>query len=85
MPIPAEDRISASDSHVTWNTRSFVKLCKRAKDEGLVAGIVHSHPGGLDGFSTQADENELDPFRLLQNRNGDGAQLVSMIQVGEAL
>jgi hypothetical protein len=62
-----------------------VRLCKRAKEEGLIAGIVHSHPGGPDGFSTQDDANERELFQLLRNRNGDDAQLVSMIQVGDAV
>ena len=36
LPIPEEDKISASRRHVTWSTASYVKLLKRAKDEGLV-------------------------------------------------
>lgn len=85
ISIPPEDRVSASAQHVTWSTRSFVRLCKRAKEEGLIAGIVHSHPGGLDGFSMQDDANERELFQLLRNRSGDDARLVSMIQVGDAL
>lgn len=83
IPIPDEDRISASERHVTWNTKSFVNLCRRAKEEQLVPGIVHSHPGGFNGFSVQDDANELDLFNLLRNRNGDDVELVSLIQVGE--
>ncbi len=85
IKIPDDDHISASARHVTWNTRSFVKISKRAKEENLIPGIVHSHPGGFDAFSEQDDINELDLYRLLRNRNGIGAQMVSMIQVGEAL
>ena len=36
--------MSSSERHVTWSTASYVKLLKRAKDEGLVPGIVHTHP-----------------------------------------
>ena len=81
IPIPDEDRVSASERHVTWNTKSFVNLCRRAKEEQLIPGIIHSHPDGLDGFSIQDDGNELDLFNLLRNRNGGGVQLVSMVQV----
>ena len=85
IPIPDEDKISSSKRHVTWNTKSFVGLCRRAKEEQLVLGIVHSHPGGFDRFSVQDDKNELDLFTLPRNRNGNGAELVSIIQVGEPL
>ena len=30
IAIPREDRIDASDKHVTWNTNSFAQLCRRA-------------------------------------------------------
>lgn len=36
IAIPHEDRVDASDKHVTWNTNSFAQLCRRAKEEGLV-------------------------------------------------
>lgn len=85
IPIPDEDKVSASDRHVTWNTKSFVALCRRAKEEGLIPGIVHSHPGGFDGFSGQDDRNEFDLFTLLRNRNGKDSELVSLVQVGDAL
>ncbi|MBO9395088.1 ThiF family adenylyltransferase [Shimia sp. R9_2] len=85
IPIPDEDRVSASDRHVTWRTKSFVNLCRRAKEEQLIPGIVHSHPGGFDGFSKQDDKNELELFTLLRNRNGEGVELVSMVEVGGTL
>jgi len=83
LPIPHEDAISASHLHVTWNTASFVRLLKRAKDEGLVAGIVHAHSGGPPLFSEQDDRNERELMRLAQNRNGIEASLVSVLLTGE--
>ncbi|BBL77507.1 ThiF family adenylyltransferase [Methylomagnum ishizawai] len=82
VPIPPEDAVSASDRHITWNTASFVRLLKRAKEEGLVAGIVHAHPGGPPRFSDQDDRNERELVRLALNRNGDGASLVSVLLTG---
>lgn len=69
-PIPQRDRISASDRHVTWSTTSFVHLLRKAKDNGLVPAIIHSHPNGPAAFSDQDDRNERDLARLAQNRNG---------------
>lgn len=83
IPIPAEDMISASGQHITWSTRSFVRLCRQAKEQGLVAGIVHSHPTGLPRFSDQDDRNERELYRLARNRNGEGTQLVSLLRVGQ--
>ena len=86
VPIPDEDRVSASAEHVTWGTASFVRLCKRAKEEGLVPAVVHSHPGGFDRFSEQDDRNERDLHMLARNRNrGAPTELLSVVQVGDAL
>lgn len=85
IPIPQEDRVDASDKHVTWNTNSFAQLCRRAKEEGLVPAIVHNHPGGFDGFSDQDDRNERDLFTMARNRNGEETRLVSVVQVGDGL
>jgi ThiF family/Prokaryotic homologs of the JAB domain len=85
IAIPTEDRVDASIKHVTWNTNSFAQLCRRAKEEGLVPAIVHSHPRGFDGFSAQDDHNERDLFTMARNRNGEGTRLVSVVQVGDSL
>lgn len=85
IAIPQEDRVDASDTHVTWSTNSFAKLCRRAKEEDLVPAIIHSHPGGFDGFSSQDDRNERDLFIMARNRNGEGTRLVSVVQVGDSL
>ena len=79
LPIPGEDAVSASGRHVTWSTASYVKLLKRAKDEGLVPGIVHTHACGPAQFSGQDDRNEKDLLQLARNRNGDDASLVSIL------
>ncbi|MCB1357230.1 MAG: ThiF family adenylyltransferase [Maritimibacter sp.] len=85
IAIPLEDRVNASHKHVTWSSNSFAQLCRRAAAEGLVPAIVHSHPGGFDGFSAQDDRNERDLFIMARNRNGSRARLVSIVQVGDDL
>ena len=82
-PVPSEDAISASERHVTWSTASYVKLLKRAKDEGLVPGIVHTHPRGPARFSAQDDRNEKDLLQTARNRNGDQAALISVLLAGD--
>ena len=82
LAIPYEDQVSASNQHVTWSTMSFVRLLKRAKDEGLVAGIVHAHPCGPARFSEQDDRNEHELVRLAQNRNSSGEALLSILLTG---
>ena len=82
-PIPNEDMISASERHVTWSTASYVKLLKRAKDEGLLPGIVHAHPCGPPQFSDQDDRNERDLLQAARNRNGNRAALLSVLLTGD--
>lgn len=79
LPIPHADEVSASAQHVTWSTSSFVRLLRRAKDEGLIAGIVHAHPYGPSRFSDQDDRNEQELARLARNRNGKEAALLSVL------
>ena len=82
--IPEVDLVSADDRHVTWRTDGFVALISRAKREGLVPAIVHTHPGGSPRFSEQDDRNEPDLHRLVTNRNGPGMPLASILLSGEA-
>ncbi|WP_244935221.1 Mov34/MPN/PAD-1 family protein [Acuticoccus sediminis] len=83
ISIPYHDAVSASERHITWRTDSYVSLCRRAAKEGLLPGIVHSHPGGFSDFSTQDDRNERELFRLARNRNGDEARLLSLLLIGK--
>ena len=82
-PIPSEEMISSGERHVTWSTVSYVKLLKRAKDEGLLPGIVHTHPRGPAQFSDQDDRNEKDLLQAARNRNGDQAALLSVLLTGD--
>ena len=81
--VPDGEVISADEQHVTWSTRSFVRLCRQAKEQGLVPGIAHSHPGNFNAFSAQDDRNERDIYRLARNRNGNGTAVASLLLIGE--
>ena len=81
LPVPEEEVVSATPQYVTWSTRSFVRLCQRAKEEGLVPGIIHSHPNGYSTFSSQDNKNERELFKLTCNRNGDDSTLASLLLI----
>ncbi|MEP7295138.1 MAG: ThiF family adenylyltransferase [Burkholderiales bacterium] len=83
VPVPPNEIISAAPDHITWSTASFVRLLKQAKDDGLVAGIVHSHPHGPASFSDQDRRNEAELARLARNRNGAEAPLLSILLTGD--
>jgi molybdopterin/thiamine biosynthesis adenylyltransferase len=83
LAIPPDDAISASALHVTWSTRSYVRLLRRAQAENLVAGIVHVHPGGPPAFSDQDDRNEADLAQLARNRNGEDGRVLSLLLTGQ--
>jgi molybdopterin/thiamine biosynthesis adenylyltransferase len=82
VPIPEEDMISADAKHVSWGTTGFVALIARAKREGLVPAIVHTHPSGGMGFSDQDDCNEPDLHQIVMNRNGPDMPLASLLLSG---
>jgi molybdopterin/thiamine biosynthesis adenylyltransferase len=79
VAIPRSDGDSSSTSHITWSTDSFVKLLRKARNEELVAGIIHTHPLGPAIFSEQDDANERDLLQLTRNRNGKNATLLSVL------
>ena len=83
VPVPDEDRISASGMHVTWSTRSFVRLLKAAEAEGMTPSIVHTHPGAGAFFSEQDDANEVDLLTIVKNRSGDGDEFASLVLGGD--
>lgn len=83
VSIPENEIISIGPDQVTWSTASFVRLLKQAKDDGLVAGIAHSHPFGPARFSEQDHRNEAKLARLAHNRNGSDTLLLSLLLTGD--
>src|SRR5690606_29909638 len=68
VPIAADEMISSSSVHVTWSTRGFMRLLGLAQQRGLVAGLVHTHPGANAFFSDQDDRNEAELARTTFNK-----------------
>ena len=79
LPVAEADIVESSRSHVTWHTRSLAAALSRAEANGGVVAIAHSHPSGHHNFSSQDDTNEPDLVQMVQNRNGTGARLPSLI------
>jgi molybdopterin/thiamine biosynthesis adenylyltransferase len=80
VPIAETDMVSASARHVTWATPGFMRLLAEARADGLVPGLVHTHPSGFDAFSDQDDRNEAELARTAANKGMPG--LASLILVG---
>jgi molybdopterin/thiamine biosynthesis adenylyltransferase len=78
-PLSAGDIVSASSTHLTVRTESFVRLVARMASEGSIAGFLHGHPGGGASFSAQDDDNERALMGISRKKAGDEAQLVSLL------
>jgi molybdopterin/thiamine biosynthesis adenylyltransferase len=83
ISIPIEDKVSASGVHVTWSTKSFVRLLKQAETSQLILGIVHTHPGSHAFFSDQDDRNEIELLKIVTNRSGEGHGFASLVLGGD--
>lgn len=83
--VPPEDVVESSRRSITWKTRSFVAALKTAKAEGMVVGVAHNHPKGVNRFSGQDDKNEPDLLQLAINRNGPDTKILSMILTEDGL
>lgn len=83
IPIPTEDKISASSTHVTWSTRTFVKLLKLAEKDGLILGIVHTHPVSHAFFSEQDTRNEKELLKIVKNRSAVNGGFASVVIGGD--
>lgn len=68
VAISESERGSSSATHVTWSTRGFMRLLGLAKARGLVAGLVHTHPGADAFFSDQDTKNEAELARTAFNK-----------------
>ncbi|MBD7992165.1 ThiF family adenylyltransferase [Ochrobactrum sp. Sa2BUA5] len=79
--IPATDMLSSSGMHVTWSTRSFMRMLGDAAIRGKVPAIFHTHPGTHAFFSYQDDANELELARTAHLKGARG--LVSIVLGGD--
>lgn len=68
--VEDEDLIENRGDRITWDNNRFLPILRMADEKGFGVGIIHSHPGGFDSFSTIDDENEKRLFQLAFNRNG---------------
>lgn len=68
IPVAVDEMVSASPAHVTWSTRGFMRILGVAKERGLVAGLVHTHPNAAAFFSDQDDRNETELARTTFNK-----------------
>ena len=79
VPVADGDMQESTPTHVTWRTRTFIQILKKAEQLGLVVAVVHNHPAGHFGFSSQDDANEPDLLQGAINRNGPDTRLLSLV------
>ncbi|NQY97500.1 MAG: ThiF family adenylyltransferase [Henriciella sp.] len=58
IPIPGEDFVDASETHIRWKTAGFMCLLTDARNANAIPAIIHTHPNGRAVFSAQDDKNE---------------------------
>ncbi|WP_417260234.1 ThiF family adenylyltransferase [Celeribacter sp.] len=83
IDLDDDDVVSASERHVTWQTDSFMRLLGRAKSDGLVPAIIHTHPKGRARFSKQDDRNEAELARTALIKGAPGLISVLIASDGE--
>jgi molybdopterin/thiamine biosynthesis adenylyltransferase len=81
IEIPATDMVSSSRLHVTWSTRSFMRMLGDAAIGDKIPAIFHTHPGSHAFFSEQDDANERELARTAQQKGARG--LVSIVLGGD--
>lgn len=79
IPVPDDQVVESTPNVITWSTTSFVAALREAAQNDQIVAVVHNHLAGMFQFSAQDDENEPDLAQLAVNRNGHGAQIISLI------
>ena len=78
IPIPETEYLLSTRDQVSWRTASFVRLLRKAEDEGWIFGVAHNHVD-RSSFSSQDDRNEPGLLEIALHRNGPGAELLSVL------
>jgi molybdopterin/thiamine biosynthesis adenylyltransferase len=71
IPVLKEDIATSSSTHMTINSKSYVKAIKRARETKQGFIFVHSHPSGVVNHSEQDDKEELGFFKTVYERIPD--------------
>lgn len=78
VPIPY-DECDRRPDRVTWSTRRLVPLLKEAMRRDMAIVRIHSHPSGLDEFSSIDDESDQDLFSSVFGWTDSDAPHVSAV------
>jgi hypothetical protein len=79
LVLVPHDRCSRERSHITWPGEFVEEAIEQAEARGDVVIAVHSHPGGLYGFSAADDDS--DKILMGSLRHGTGRMTGSAIMV----
>lgn len=83
ISVPDDDVFESTPVCVSWSTRSFVRALKEAANNDQIVAVVHNHPSGQFGFSSQDDANEPDLLQGALNRNGPRTRILSLVLTPE--
>ena len=70
IEVPATEINEQSEVIVNWDTATFRKALKKAKEDNLTVCLVHSHPEGATAFSDIDDKHETELMEIMYRRNG---------------
>jgi molybdopterin/thiamine biosynthesis adenylyltransferase len=70
-----------SEVNVDWPTRFADSLIEEAMRRGMAILKIHSHPGGLEAFSSRDDHSDAGFFRSVSDHLEDGRPHVSAVML----
>ncbi len=79
FPLDARTLVHSTSTSVTWDNNGFVQTLKKAKEQDLTVGVIHSHPEAARYFSSVDDKGETGLHELAVNRNGTDTEIVSLV------
>lgn len=71
--------IESSVTRLRINMRKLPEIYLRCETEKLELGFIHSHPAGINNFSTRDDRNEKNILHGLSGCNGKKSLLIAMM------
>jgi molybdopterin/thiamine biosynthesis adenylyltransferase len=77
--LPDIDLLSSESYQVSWNNNHFIKILSNAEAKNFSVAVIHSHPSGVEHFSSIDDMGERELFKIAFNRNGGVRPHASLI------
>lgn len=79
VEVPLEHFTARTADSLTWSTTPFFNQLKTAASEGLVVGVIHSHPTGPLAFSKEDDKSDQELATIADARSDGEVWFLSMV------